>query len=278
MKRFIPISTFLLLAMLFQAACKKTDAPSIPPINVIVKVSYDSTNGGYAFPLTGISVTVKNTVTGTTTSRKTDDTGLGIFNSISAGIYDVQATMAISKATYENVTGTTIDKDSMVFNAALSNLTLNATTNNTLTLKLQLGKIGDWVIKQIYYAGSNTQNGALFRDQFIEIYNNSNEVLYADSLYIAQLAGNNTGTDKTDLTKGYFLSDVSDALYKQFDWSKSLGISPASDAANRNFVYAKTMFRVPGNGRQYPIQPGASFVIAATAQNHQAPFVGTDGK
>ncbi|PUZ20936.1 Protein of unknown function [Chitinophaga costaii] len=278
MKRFIPIALALLLAILFQVACKKSDLkPSVPPINVIVKVAYDSAGGSYDFPLTGISVVVKNTVTGNTITQQTDNTGLGIFNSISAGIYDVQATIAIPRATYESVTGLTSDKDSVVFNAALSNLTLNATTNNTLSLKLALGKIGDWVIKQIYYAGSNTQNGALYRDQFIEIYNNANQVLYADSLYIAQLSGNNTGTAKTDLTKGYYLSDASDPLYKQYDWSKSIGISPATDGANRNFVYTKTLFRIPGNGTQYPIQPGASFVIAATAQNHKAPFVGADG-
>ncbi|MFY0255510.1 DUF4876 domain-containing protein [Chitinophaga sp. 30R24] len=278
MKRIQPIAAVLTIALLWVTACKKSDlGPSVPPINVIVKAAYDTTGGNYDFPKAGISITVKNTITGFKLTAATDKDGLGIFNGISAGVYDVQATISISKAQYQNITGLAIDKDSVVFNAALTGLTLNTTTNNTLSLKLQLGKIGDWVIKQVYYAGSNTTNGAVYRDQFIEIYNNSNEVLYADSLYFTQLAGNNTGLASTDLGKGIFISNASDELYKQYDWSKSIGMSPSGDAANRNYVYAKTIFRVPGNGKQYPVQPGASFVIAATAQNHKAPFVGTDG-
>jgi hypothetical protein len=75
------------------------------------------------------------------------------------------------------------------------------------------------------------------------------------------------------------LTDVNDILYKQFDWSKSIGMPVGTgDKANRNYVYAKTLFRVPGTGKQYPVKPGESFVIAATAQNHKQPFVGSDGK
>lgn len=271
-------ATLFIVLFALAAACKKKDlAPSVPPINVIVKTSYDTTGGSYNFALTGISVTLKNTITGFSITQLTDNNGLGIFNAISSGVYDVQASVAVTKQQYQDITGLPADKDTMVFNAALTGLTLNTTTNNTIPLKLQLGKIGDWVIKQVYYAGSSTTNGALYRDQFIEIYNNSNKVLYADSLYITQLAGNNGGLAATDVSKGYFISNQSDELFKQYDWSKSLGMSPAGDAANRNYVYAKTIYRVPGNGTQYPIQPGSSFVIAATAQNHQSPFTGADG-
>ncbi len=276
------ISPLLFLAvtviLLGAGSCRKNnDGPTVAPITVVVKTSYDSSGGAYPFPLNGITVTLKNTITGAQLTQVTDNTGLGLFSNISAGVYDAQAFISIKKAQYQTITGLLLDADSVTLNASLSGLTLNSTTNNTLSLALQLGKIGDWVIKQIYYAGSNTSNGALYRDQFIEIYNNSNKVLYADSMYITQLYGNNTSLSATDLSKGYFVSDASDALYKQFDWSKSLGMT-MGDPAWKNYVYAKTIFRVPGNGTQYPIQPGKSFIIAATAQNHQAPYVGSDGK
>ncbi len=275
----LTLFTFLLIAAAISACKKDNLTPSVPSINIIAKVVYDTTNGNYSFPIAGIKVTVKNTVTGYELTQNTDNNGLAIFNSSSAGIYDLQAVISISKQQYENLTGLSTDKDSITLNAALNNLSLNNSTNNTIELKLQTGKIGDWVIKQIYYAGSSTTNGAMYRDQFIEIYNNSNNVLYADSLYISQLYGSNTSLGSVDLSKGYFISEASDVLYKQFDWSKSLNMPAAlGDKANKNYVYAKTLFRVPGTGKQYPVQPGESFVIAATAQNHKMPFVGTNDK
>lgn len=259
------------------AGCKKDLTPSVPPINIIVKVVYDTTSGSYSFPKENIAVKISNDLLGSSASAITDNSGLAIFNSVSSGLYNVAATIKISAAQYESITGIAT-KDSVTFNGTLANLNLNTATNNTLEVKLALGTIGDWVIKQLYYAGSNTTNGAVQRDQFIEVYNNSNDTLYADSLYIMQLAGNNTGVASTDLTKGYYISAESDILYKQFDWSKSIGM-PASlgDAANRSYVYAKTLFRVPGNGKTYPVLPGKSFLIASTAINHKAPYVSSTG-
>jgi hypothetical protein len=269
----------LSVLLLFAAACRKNDnTTGVTPITVIVKTTYDTTGGTYAFPQNGINITLKHTITGATLTQTSDNNGLGIFSNIAAGVYNAQASITLKKAQYESITGLPLTADSVVLNASISNVTLNPLTNNTLTLKLELGTIGDWVIKQIYYAGSSSSNGAVFRDQFVEIYNNSNKVLYADSLYITQLYGNNGAFASVDLSKGYFITNASDALYKQYDWSKSLGMSPAGDAANRNYVYAKTIFRVPGTGQQHPIQPGESFIIAATAQNHKAPYVGSDGK
>src|SRR5690606_18853036 len=85
----------------------------------------------------------------------------------------------------------------------------------------------------------NTTQGASFRDHFIEIYNNSNEVLYADGLYIATLEGNTNST----LTS-YTLPTG------QYDWSQSTGNNIGS-AANTDYVYASNIIKVPGTGTQY---------------------------
>src|SRR5690606_23688627 len=113
-----------------------------------------------------------------------------------------------------------------------------------LKLKLELGRIGGLVFKQIYYAGSDTRNGATFRDQFIEIYNNSNDTIYADSLYIAQVFGSNTVSP--DYTKGFFIN--SGNMKGQYDWSKSIGM-PADVNATDDFFYPKSLYRIPGNGK-----------------------------
>lgn len=274
MKYFNKITWLALIVAVVVVGCRKKDRlPGVTPINVIVKTSYDTDGASYSFPLEGISIKMTETSNSSPISKQTDINGLAIYNSIMPGTYNVDASITINKAQYEMITGLTLDRDDVTFNASLTNVTLNGTTNNTLELKLVLGKIGDWVLKQIYYAGSHTTNGAVFRDQFIEIYNNSNKVLYADSLYISQLSGSNTVSP--DFSLGYFINNGG-VFQGQWDWSKSIGMTIGADAVNK-YVYAKTLFRIPGNGTTYPIQPGAGFVIAATAVNHKAPYTGALG-
>lgn len=126
--------------------------------------------------------------------------------------------------------------------------------------------MGGFVIKQIYYAGSDTKKAALNRDNFIEIYNNSDEVLYADSLIIGLAYGKaNRNSDDYSLPNN------------QFDWSKSVGMDAAGDA-NEDYIYAKGLFMVPsdGTGKRYPVQPGHSIILAGTAVNHGGGY--TDAK
>lgn len=266
----------LTLLVLFVTGCRKNDLQTnVSPINVLVKASYED---GYEFPSKDIKVTLRNTVTGAELVQQSDKDGIVIFSAVSPGIYDVQGTTTVDKSIFETVTGIPTDQEEVHLNGALTGLTLNPSNNNPVELKLQAGTIGQWVIKQIYYAGSHRDNGATFRDQFLEIYNNSNDTLYADSLYFGQLAGNNGNFATVDLSKPYFINDPSEAMYKGYDWSRSIGITPADATAWKNYVYMKTLFRIPGNGKQYPVAPGKSIVIAATAQNHKAPFKGVNGK
>lgn len=266
------IGFIVLATVLISIGCKKNDGPAVQPINIIVKAMYDTASGNYSFPKEGVAVKIRNLLNSSDLTQNTDNSGLAIFNSVSAGVYNIEANITIKKALYESITGLPLDKDSVVFNAALSNTTLNNTTNNTIELKLQFGKIGDWVLKQVYYAGSHNTNGALYRDQFIEVYNNSNTLLYADSLYIMEVMGNNTANP--NYGTGYFIND---GVFKgQYDWAKSIGM-PANSKAVENFVYGKTIYRVPGTGKSYPIQPGQSFIMAQTALNHKAPYTSTTG-
>ncbi|MBN8863913.1 MAG: DUF4876 domain-containing protein [Sphingobacteriales bacterium] len=268
------LSALALLLLFLAAGCKKKDlTPSAPPINIIVKMSYDNSGGSYAFPLAGIKVKLTNQMNNVVLEEQSDATGLAIFNSVSSGSYNIDASITISKADYESITGLLLQTDEVTFNASKAGQVLNTTTNNTIEMKLEFGVIGDWVIKQIYYAGSHTTNGASFRDQFIEIYNNSNKVLYADSLYIAQLFGSNTVSP--DQSTGNFINDGG-LLQGQWDWSKSYGNTAGADAATK-YVYPRTIFRIPGTGTQYPVQPGEGIVLAATAVNHKAPYTNAGG-
>jgi hypothetical protein len=274
--RLVNSISVLTVLVLLVTGCRKNDLQTnVSPINVLIKVSYED---GYEFPSKDIRVTLTNTVTGAELVQQSDKDGIVIFSAVSPGIYDVKGNTTVGKAIFETVTGIPTDQEEVHLNGALTRLTLNPNSNGAIDLKLQAGTIGQWVIKQVYYAGSHRDNGANFRDQFIEIYNNSNDTLYADSLYFGQLAGNNDGIGEVDLSKPYFINDPSEAMYKGYDWSKSIGISPADGTAWKNYVYMKTLFRIPGHGKQFPVAPGKSIVIAATAQNHKAPFKGVNGK
>lgn len=101
------------------------------------------------------------------------------------------------------------------------------------------------IFKEIYYTGSKTAlNTNYFRDQFYEIYNNSeDQTVYLDGIYFANL------TPSSATTK--------------------LPLWPESDG--EKYVYAERVWKFPGSGTDYPLAPGESFVVAQYAANHQLP-------
>lgn len=245
-------------------ACKKNDLPSIPPADVTVTALY-ADDHSYVIPV-NVPVQLKNVETGQQYNKITDSTGKLLFEDIPAGIYDAAATVSFSGTQFTALSGV-FTADSVTFNATATGQTINASSSNQIRLVLMTGKTGDLLIKQIYYAGSNTTTAGGFRDQFIEIYNNTAEVIYADSLCFSQIEGVRSATPS--------------ALYAyqssgQYDWQQCYGM-PATINANTDYVYCKTIFRIPGTGKQYPIQPGASIIIAQNALNHKAPYTTNNG-
>lgn len=111
-----------------------------------------------------------------------------------------------------------------------------------VTVKVEAVKEAALVFKEIYYTGVDPAN-FYFRDQFYEIYNNSTEVVYADGLCIAETVFANI--DKSVI----------------YEWP-----IPNAD----QYVFARVIWQLPGDGTTYPVQPGESFVIAQWATNHKA--------
>ena len=258
---------FLLTAVVAIYSCNSDDdfggSSTLGSVPFAVNLKYDTeTFNGEA--VSQGEVALKNTNTGDTYTLQTNATGVANFVDILPGTYDVTATKTLTSAEFTTVFGYAPTTESVTFNGSQGQVLVNANVSAT-TIHLKSARIGDLVIKQIYYAGSHTTQGAVFRDQFIEIYNNSNEVIYADGLYIAQLYGR-TSTSAASFT----LSSG------QFDWSQSIGMTSGS-SANTNFVYSDYVFRIPGNGTQHPIEPGKSIVLAQTAVNHKAPMTDNSG-
>ena len=92
--------------------------------------------------------------------------------------------------------------------------------------------------REIFYAGSE---GWYFRDQFYEIYNNGDHVVYLDHLCLANLVPEYP--------------------------TPTLPEWPAEDGKDK-YAYAVTLWQIQGDGDDYPLQPGESVVFAQEAANH----------
>lgn len=253
-KQFILI---LALVTVF-IGCRKNDIDTAKPVSLKITVNYEADQAALLLPKNNVEIKLSNLVSGQSYTAKTDNDGVAVFASIVPGNYTITAGNTILAQQYTNTTGINTTGD-VSFGASE---TFNIVADKELTLTLNAGRIGDLVFKQIYYAGSNTSRGAAFRDQFIEIYNNSNDTIYADSLYIGNSHANHTRVS---------------AGATSFDWSTSTGMPTNIGDPNKDYVYAKFLFMIPGSGKDHPLAPGQSLIIAQTALDHTKPYVDNGG-
>jgi hypothetical protein len=217
-------------------ACKKT-VSEVPTVDYTVTVSYPDS---YAqSKAANAKVTLTNSTTNNKLSMNTNADGVATFAQLLPGNYQVSVERTLNASEAATLTG--IETEAFL-NASATNQLI--TVNGNLDLKLSGSAVGGLVFKQIYYSGSRTPaNGIYLTDQFYEIYNNSTEVMYADSLYL----GESGGSAKTSSTTAVFGFDKS--------------------AGN---VYLVNVWMIPGSGKSYPIQPGKSIIISSNAINHKS--------
>lgn len=225
MKKFIH-ALCMLVMLTGLAACSSDDdnVTAYYPLTVNIELP----EGISAADLTTASVTVTNVQTGRAySSQEAMDT---YTFQLDGGTYNVQASMRIND-------GGTITS----YNASREVSVYDATT---LQLQLQEALSGGLIFKEVYYSMVKP-NGKMpyMRDQFFEIYNNSDEVLYLDNCVLGLLEG-------------------------------TQGILPTAWMENGEIMdkYAMGYYTVAfvGTGKQYPVEPGKSVVIASQALDHIA--------
>ncbi len=147
-----------------------------------------------------------------------------------------------------NIAGKAYDEDGdeYILSGSLANYPIDkpAVEGQPVNVQVEMqGSVkGSLVFSEIYFCGSKPVNAfSYFRDQFYEIANNTNEVQYLDGLHFGH----------------------TDAI--AFD--KTRPIWPDSDAGK--YLYIDRVWKFPGNGTDYPLQPGESAVIAQFAANHK---------
>ena len=133
-----------------------------------------------------------------------------------------------------------------VFNGNLSNEVI-IKDGTQFNLEMAAAKSGNIIFKEIYYSGSkNSQKGSTyFRDQYYELYNNSNQVQYLDGLCIGNLIPVNATSNK-------------------YTWDR-----PDAD----KYVYFESIWQIPfdrenPDNKLYPLQPGESVILAQMAVDH----------
>lgn len=112
--------------------------------------------------------------------------------------------------------------------------------SSTLDLKLFLyNDQANFVIKEIFFTGTLTPEGKKYNgDKYFIIYNNSDEILFADGLIIAQ-------SEFLTTSKKEYSPDIMSSAFSSGE-----------------------IVMVPGDGNDYPIEPGKSFIVANNAINH----------
>ncbi|WP_316850444.1 DUF4876 domain-containing protein [Pedobacter agri] len=255
---------FVLLVTIIVTGCKKNQEET-QPINLSIQLSVDRNKVWFEVPYEKAEITLVNKLNNSKYSLKANHQGLVAVESIVPGAYSINVSLKITGAEFTTLTGTYRESD-YYLNYSLDNQSYFGNTDAKIQL-INSEIIGGFVIKQVYYAGSNASTGAIFRDQFIEVYNNTSETLYADSLLIAVVYGKiNKTADSYSLPNN------------QYDWSKSLNMV-ATGNANDDYVYVKELFMIPsdGTGKKYPVLAGKSIVIAQTALDHTKPYTTNGG-
>jgi hypothetical protein len=228
--KVIILSFFVVLL----AGCKSNE---VLHTNVTVAISLPDAavqagKAGYAVKLT-------NNATANSQVLTTDTVGT-VTVSVEEGVYNVEVTG--QKTLTTTVAGTTAQQSytQTVDIRGLLEKSLVTGSELKLTVPLQIAQKGNgFVIQEVYFTGSTTPaKGSYYQDQYIEVYNNSDSVLYADGLSVVE---------------ANHLSNSAVAEYADYP----------------NDLIVDAVYTIPGDGKTYPVQPGKSVVIASLGIDHK---------
>lgn len=215
---------FAAAASLILAGCDKQETQ----VAATVTVDASGIEAGAPVP-DSFKVTLSNTSTTEVFTAQTENNSATI--TVTPGIYTV---LVEGSATADGNAYTYSGSGRMV---AMADGAASETIAVTAT------KAAALIFKEVFYSGHFDW---YFRDQYYEIYNNSDQTVYADGLCIADLDMYNWEGTPIE----YDIPDAKNYLFSQFVW------------------------QVPGDGDDYPVAPGESIVIAQWATNHATDELG----
>ncbi|UZJ63015.1 hypothetical protein OKW96_10720 [Sphingobacterium sp. KU25419] len=158
------IRYFIPIICLSIFSCQRDRIPKMEPVDLNLNLRYASEELNGQLELNTAKVTVTNLSTKVSSSYSPQDAAVSIEN-LKPGNYDIDASITISKEKYTQITGLETAED-VTFNVSFKKYNLIRST--TLRLELVAGTVGDFVIKQVYYAGSDQKNGHYIAINFLK--------------------------------------------------------------------------------------------------------------
>lgn len=242
------VGALLLTGSFVLTGCNDDDV-AMTQVNATLNISSNIGNdltvktGSYTF--TNVSTGTETTVDyGATLTRAAAESTLA---SLTDGLYNVAF---VGTATYTYTETQIVDKEevevekSAEVNIQGSQQNVEVKGGNValnLTVYVQnKDEKGNFVIAEIFSGGSlyPETNRQYNGDQYIRIYNNSSETLYADGLVL---------------------------LESKFSTTQKFEYTP--DIMTEAMV-AQSVVRIPGSGKEHPVLPGESIILCDNAINH----------
>lgn len=162
------------------------------------------------------------------------------------GFASNMATVSIDKGLYRvdvtgkmEVDGTGVNKETYTYAGLIESVNIQEDASN-IKVDMKLSKMsGDLVISEIYFTGSTTPEGKQYRgDQYIRLYNNSDDTVYADGVAIMESA---------------FMT------IDDYDYTPDIMSSHFS---------AQAIYVIPGKGKDVPVAPRSYLTICDIAIDH----------
>lgn len=233
----------LMLCMIGMASCSD-DGPSIDTTPFDLKIALALPEGYKDVTFSDISVklTDVNSQKESAFTGQVDEQAIVTLNNIPSGYYKIELT---GKMNYKNddLLNKSVDivaySDGMLLNKEFSTATMNIKVTSQPEPDPADISYRGFVLAEIFCAGTANQTGSYYyADKYFVIYNNTDHVLYADSLVIAE------SEFMTTMKENYSPNIM--------DTDMAVG----------------AMYMIPGTGHDVPVQPGGKLLIVDNAVNH----------
>lgn len=230
-----------LMTILSLTACSSEDGPGDPQMGYVeFRVSLPAGHENDQISELTLNIAEVNTGKNIALSVKVND-GVAV-TTLPVGLYRITADATLTyrnEFNLEKTIGITAYKEAVTV------------TTDGVTVPLDFYQSSDaepdpadvaysgFVLAEIFCAGSATAQGTYYyADKYFVIYNNTDHVLYADSLLIAE-------SDFLTVSKENYQPDI---------MSEAMAV--------------KALYMIPGTGRSVPVQPGGRLLLVDNALNH----------
>ncbi|MDP3433261.1 MAG: DUF4876 domain-containing protein [Bacteroidota bacterium] len=216
MKKILLITS---LFFLFVSCLKEPDYHSYQ-----VDLTVDFGTGFLQEHKEGAKVVLFNQLKSYAIEMNTDADGRIQFSSVEPGFYSITVSHSFSS------------EGKMYYYNGLKNIEVFG--NVIDSIKINGSRSSAFVIKEIYYSGRTTPAGKAYSaDQYLEIFNNTSEIQYADGISVLEHESYGTGVN--------FWANIKDTIVVKMIWT------------------------IPGDGKQVPVLPGKSILLAQDGINHR---------